>query len=203
MNVYDTFGRRVGAHRRVRSLVAIAAAAVLLSAGAAAATTIGLTSKSTTISGCENTKTGSLTVLLESQPKCPRGTKALSWNTTGPKGSTGAAGPSASYFHEDLTTHPFSEETTISSLTLPAGSYTYAASLLLTSSAGVNCDLVDHHSGLVLDNADAQVGTMTLSLVGASVDPGAVSIGCSDSGSGTVSWVSFVATRTGSLKVQA
>ena len=45
---------------------------------------------STAIHGCQNSKTGALSVRLKSS--CPARTKALSWNTTGPQGPAGTTG---------------------------------------------------------------------------------------------------------------
>jgi hypothetical protein len=79
-------------YRHFRTVLEVAGAVVLLSAGTAAATvTAAPATTGTTIHGCENTKTGALTVLLKAGAKCPKGTKALSWNTTGPRGPAGTA----------------------------------------------------------------------------------------------------------------
>jgi hypothetical protein len=63
---------------------------VLLGSGATAAAAVLPATASTTIHGCENAKTGALSVELKSS--CPGGTKALSWNTTGPQGPAGTTG---------------------------------------------------------------------------------------------------------------
>jgi hypothetical protein len=82
----------------IRTIVPFAAAAVLISGGAAAAasatggTPASVTVAGTTIHGCVRPKTGALTILLKSGAKCPKGTTALSWSTTGPRGPRGPAG---------------------------------------------------------------------------------------------------------------
>jgi Phage Tail Collar Domain len=63
---------------------------VLLGSGATAAATVLPSAASTTIHGCENAKTGALSARLKSS--CPAGTKALSWNATGPQGPAGTTG---------------------------------------------------------------------------------------------------------------
>jgi Phage Tail Collar Domain len=87
--------RRAGRYRHFRTAAEIAGAVLLLSGGAATAALAAPAVTGTTIHGCENTKTGALRVLLKSQTKCPKGTKALSWNTTGPRGPRGPAGTAA------------------------------------------------------------------------------------------------------------
>jgi Phage Tail Collar Domain len=84
---------RTGRYRHFRSAVAVLSAAIVLTGGAAAASTIASSRTSTTIHGCENIRTGALRVLLKSGAKCPRGTRSLSWNTTGPQGPAGPRGP--------------------------------------------------------------------------------------------------------------
>jgi hypothetical protein len=74
----------------IRLVAEIVGAVLLLSAGAASAAVIMPAAKSTTIQGCENTKTGALSVRLHAT--CPAGTRAISWNTTGPAGPPGTAG---------------------------------------------------------------------------------------------------------------
>jgi hypothetical protein len=191
-------------HRHIRWAATAAAALLLLSSGAAAASIVNA-AKSTTIHACENTKSGALSVIVKSGAKCGRGTKALSWNTqgpAGPKGRTGPVGPSATYFDEDQTEQPLGSETAITSLTLPAGSYSYMATVLISSTAPVNCFLAGAGEGSVIDNAYGGSGTTTLVLVGASTDPGTATITCGDgNGTGDVALVSFTATRTGSLTV--
>ena len=67
------------------SLVAAAlVAGVLLGGGGYALAASGVK----TIHGCVNNKTHALTV----QKRCSKGTKALSWNQVGPRGTTGKAG---------------------------------------------------------------------------------------------------------------
>ena len=74
----------------LRTMAEIVGAVVLLSAGAASAAVAIPAATSPTINGCENTKTGALSVRLHTT--CPAGTKAISWNTTGPAGPPGTTG---------------------------------------------------------------------------------------------------------------
>jgi hypothetical protein len=83
--------RRARRYRRFRTVAEIVGAVLLLSSGAAAAATVSPSATSTTIRGCANTRTGALKVLLKASAKCPKGTRALSWNTRGPKGPAGTA----------------------------------------------------------------------------------------------------------------
>ena len=84
---------RTGRYRHLRSAVAVLSAAIVLTGGAAAASTAASSGTTKTIHGCENKKTGALSVLLKSGGKCPVRTRSLSWNTTGPKGPAGPRGP--------------------------------------------------------------------------------------------------------------
>jgi hypothetical protein len=77
-------------YRHFRTIAEITGAIVLLGSGATAAAAVLPSTASTTIHGCENSKTGALSVRLKSS--CPAGTKAVSWNTTGPRGPAGATG---------------------------------------------------------------------------------------------------------------
>jgi hypothetical protein len=82
--------RQIMKYRHFRTIAEIAGAVVLLGSGATAAAAILPSASSTTIHGCENSKTGALSVRLKSS--CPAGTKAVSWNTTGPQGPAGTTG---------------------------------------------------------------------------------------------------------------
>ena len=74
----------------MRTVAEIVGAVLLLSGGAASAAAIIPAAKSTTIQACENTKTGALGVRLHAT--CPAGTRAISWNVTGPAGPPGTTG---------------------------------------------------------------------------------------------------------------
>ncbi len=76
----------------VRTMAEIIGAVILLSGGAAAAASVAAvpSAKGTTIHACENNKTGVLSVLRKTGGTCPKGTKPLSWNTTGPRGPAGS-----------------------------------------------------------------------------------------------------------------
>jgi hypothetical protein len=90
MKKADSLG---GTNRRnwhVRTVAEIIGAVILLSGGAAAASAVAAPSaKGTTIHACENNKSGVLSVLRKAGGTCPKGTKPLSWNTTGPRGPAG------------------------------------------------------------------------------------------------------------------
>jgi hypothetical protein len=87
--------RRARRYPHLRTVAEIVGAVLLLSGGATAAAAVIPSATSTTIHGCANTRTGALSVLLKSGASCPKGTKALSWNTTGPRGPQGPAGTAA------------------------------------------------------------------------------------------------------------
>jgi Phage Tail Collar Domain len=74
----------------LRTVAEIVGAAVLLSGGAASAAALMPAATSTTVNACENTKSGALSVRLHAT--CPAGTRAISWNTTGPRGPAGPSG---------------------------------------------------------------------------------------------------------------
>ena len=77
-------------YRHFRTIAEITGAIVLLGSGATAAAAVLPSTAGTTIHGCENAKTGALSVRLKSS--CPSGTRAVSWNTTGPQGPAGTTG---------------------------------------------------------------------------------------------------------------
>jgi hypothetical protein len=70
-------------------VVGLVVGALLVGAGYAVATT-----RTVVIHACINTKTRALTV--PASGKCARGTRALSWNQQGPRGTIGAKGASGS-----------------------------------------------------------------------------------------------------------
>ena len=82
--------RQIMKYRHFRTIAEIVGAVVLLGSGATAAAAVLPSASSSTIHGCENSKTGALSVRLKSS--CPAGTKAVSWNTTGPQGPAGTTG---------------------------------------------------------------------------------------------------------------
>jgi hypothetical protein len=84
------FIRQIVGYRHIRTIAEIVGAAVLLGSGATAAAAVLPSAASTTIHGCENTKTGALSIRLKSS--CPKGTKGVSWNATGPQGPAGTTG---------------------------------------------------------------------------------------------------------------
>ncbi len=76
----------------MRKIALLAISAVLISGGAIAAASASAATPGRTIRGCVRARTGALSVLLKSSAKCPKGTTALTWNTTGPAGPRGPAG---------------------------------------------------------------------------------------------------------------
>jgi hypothetical protein len=74
----------------LRTVAEIVGALVLLSGGAASAAVFVPAASSPTIHACENTKTGALSVRVHAT--CSAGTRAISWNTTGPAGPPGTTG---------------------------------------------------------------------------------------------------------------
>jgi Phage Tail Collar Domain len=82
--------RRARQYRHFRTVAEIVGGVILLSGGAAGAASLAVPATTgTTIHACASTKTGALSVLLKSGAKCPKGTKPLSWNKTGPQGPAG------------------------------------------------------------------------------------------------------------------
>jgi hypothetical protein len=121
----------------MRTIVPFAAAAVLISGGAAAATAAttstpaSVTVIGTTIHGCVRPKTGSLTILLKSGATCPKGTTALSWSTTGPRGPRGPAGTTTLFGSKTnaAATGGSGETCTLGSVLLTAGTTAPAGTL--------------------------------------------------------------------------
>ena len=90
MKKADSLGDANRRNWHVRTVAEIIGAVILLSGGAAAASAVAAPSaKGTTIHACENNKSGVLSVLRKAGGTCPKGTKPLSWNTTGPRGPAG------------------------------------------------------------------------------------------------------------------
>jgi hypothetical protein len=87
--------RRARRYPHLRTAAEIVGAVLLLSGGATAAASIAPSVTGTAIHGCVNTKTGALSILLKAGRTCPNKTKALSWNTAGPRGPQGPAGTAA------------------------------------------------------------------------------------------------------------
>jgi hypothetical protein len=99
-------------------VVGLVVAALLLGAGYAVANT-----RTVVIHACINNKTRALTV--PASGKCTRGTRALSWNQQGPRGTTGAkgaagakgasgsAGSSAAVSVGSVTTEPAGSQATV------------------------------------------------------------------------------------------
>ncbi len=76
----------------MRKIAVLAISVVLVSGGAIAAASASAATSGRTIHGCVRARTGALSVLEKSSAKCPKGTTALTWNTTGPAGPRGPAG---------------------------------------------------------------------------------------------------------------
>ncbi len=88
INTLTTRGRRLLA-------VTVTLVTIIAGTGIAAAdgiVTLPFSANGTTINGCYSPG-GQLKVLTPDQSKCPNGMTPISWNTTGPQGATGPAGP--------------------------------------------------------------------------------------------------------------
>ena len=72
-------------------LIVVALALGAATAGIAIAATSG---SSDQVRGCVSSRTGVVRVLSSKKTKCPRGTRALSWNKHGPQGAAGTRGAS-------------------------------------------------------------------------------------------------------------
>ena len=73
---------------RLQGVLIGSAVAALLAGGVASASVFEPTAQPATIHGCVNTSNRQLTV-PKAGSKCPNGTTAISWNTTGPRGLPG------------------------------------------------------------------------------------------------------------------
>src|SRR5215469_14310185 len=163
------------------------------------------------IHGCyyPATTTGSHRVVLqEAGRRCPRGTTAIKWNQKGPAGPQGPVGPpgprgpsagfTASTDGVALTNG--TTDTSVVSLTLPAGSYIVQAKLVPFINSGVDsmhCDLLGT-GGTVLDQNFATLNAVTDSLgttfgdttVGLlaplTTSGGTISVGCEDNQNGVM-----------------
>jgi hypothetical protein len=194
-----------------RLAVALSAVAVVLAAsGAGLAAAGGVDAGSNTINGCYNKTSGALTILTAAHKRCTKGTAAISWNKTGPRGPAGAAGPvyfSAGHFAASL-----GSPVVVASLSVPAGSYSYAVSVNVENDTGAadtfTCSLTDA-SDVLVDTAGATVpagSLQAISLTGASATAtGSATVTCQDTANSASAYVdsaSFTATKVSGLSGQ-
>jgi hypothetical protein len=85
-------GKGLKRNSRMRIVAEVTGAILLLSGGAAlgSVATSAAASNSNVIHGCENARTGALSISLRSSGRCPRGTSPVFWNRTGRAGTFGA-----------------------------------------------------------------------------------------------------------------
>jgi hypothetical protein len=116
----------------MRKIAVLAISAVLISGGVTAAASASTTTPGRTIHGCVRTRTGALSVRLKSGAKCPRGTTALTWNTTGPAGPGGPAGTAALFGRStnNASTGSGGATCTLGEILLTAGNTAPAGTLL-------------------------------------------------------------------------
>jgi hypothetical protein len=224
-------------------LISVSAGFVLLAGGTTAYAAIaGPVDGSGVIHGCYSNRplNGShLLVLQDAGTTCPNGTTAISWNqtgpqgpqgpqgpegqtgATGPQGQTGATGPQG----QTGATGPQGPEGPSNaylttgdapvSLTLPAGSYTFNATIQFSEVPPPSGDLVD--CGLyapdgtliattpfvtIPPSGDTTTFAATTLVTASTITAGTVTIECSAENGSPVAAVSgFTATQTGSLTI--
>ncbi len=191
-NTSGTAGRLAGTLRR--PLVAALVVCALLALGVTTAVAAEPGSSGTTFHAC--LRQGTLTKVGTTPPACPLGSKAVSWNATGPKGARGPAGargprglqgiqgiqgvqgpagPSNSFFSSETDLHIPSTLGTITVLVLLAGTYVVNADLSLEDTSGSNAsDLVECQ--LTLGSATDAVDTGLLGPSSAPENHGAMSL---------------------------
>jgi hypothetical protein len=165
------------------------------------------------VSACYKTvaaSNGSHAVVLENTGHaCPSGYTHVTWNQKGqtgpqgPVGPQGPRGPSAGFTAstDDVVLTNGTTDTSVVSLTLPAGSYIVQAKLVPFISSGVDsmhCDLLGTGGATVLDQDFATLNAITDSLGSTFGDTtvgllaplttsgGTISVGCEDNQSGVM-----------------
>ena len=85
-------GKGLRRNNRMRIVAEVTGAVLLLSGGAAlgSVATSAAASKSNVIHGCENARTGALSISLRASGRCPRSSNAVFWNRTGRTGTFGS-----------------------------------------------------------------------------------------------------------------
>jgi hypothetical protein len=193
--------------RLIQTVAAVAAVAAVASVAYAA-----IPSSTGAITACVDSK-GALKVIdAEAGVTCGNGKYPLTWNQQGPAGPQGAPGSTNGYYKTGTTTalQAGAGNTTLASLTLPAGSYLVYAKATVNSAAssGATCYLAA--SGVVgedLQNVNvnssfpyARVWLMrALTLSGAST----VTLSCGSGLGATVSGPAVSAVKVGTLDWQS
>jgi len=201
-------------HISRRVLAVAGAATVLVGVGTAAGAAIAAGPvTSGVVSACYKTtaaSNGSHAVVLEDTGHtCPSGYTHVTWNQkgqTGPKGPVGPPGPrgpSAGFTAstDGVALNNGTTDTSVVSLTLPAGSYIVQAKLVPFISSGVDsmhCDLLGTDGATVLDQNFATLNAITDSfgstfgdttiglLAPLTTSGGTISVGCEDNQSGVM-----------------
>jgi hypothetical protein len=219
-----------GRGRLVR-VAAVAVGAVALSGGIAYATIPGT---SGTISACYEKNTGYLRVIdAEAGRACAKVETPLSWNQRGPAGARGAdgapgkdgepgaRGPSNAYSAARDTVGTDgrigTSVTTLTSLDLPAGAFTFAAkvgvmNVSTSAPGGVGCELrvataqgsaaIDRGAAVLAGSTVTNVwlsSTLALAGTGQIAAPGKARLDCWGIGEGRVEAVQLVATQVAAL----
>lgn len=156
--------RPIAHSRNLGIWLLVATVVVVLSSGVAAA----VTHTSGTIHGCE-ARSGALSIRKDSS--CPRSDKAISWNSKGPKGSTGpkgvpgAAGPSSTMFSEPAAAGFNSSDGSVTMATLPLkANANYLVNFTADASSQINATLdlkctITVANGSTIDGIDAAADT--------------------------------------------
>jgi len=200
-------------HISRRVLAVAGTVTVLVGVGTAAGAAIAAGPVSSgVVSACYKTvaASGSHAVVLENTGHtCPSGYTQVTWNQKGqtgpqgPAGPQGPRGPSAGFTAstDGVVLANGTTDTSVVSLTLPAGSYIVQAKLVPFISSGVDsmhCDLLDTDGVTVLDQDFATLNAITDSLGSTFGDTtvgllaplttsgGTISVGCEDNQSGVM-----------------
>jgi hypothetical protein len=214
----NMLGIPIKIHRKVLTIAT--AAAVAAGLGGVALATTGAAG-STTISGCFNSSTGSLSVLTPKHKTCGKGEKSISWNQVGPQGEKGAKGAkgdpgpaTSAFFTGGQFAASLGTPQTVASLSLPAGSFAYNVSVNLVNttqdSDDVTCLLTDgggkqvDSAGSTVPSAGAEaMAVQTIQLDGASTSAaGSATVSCQDTADSTgasVNGASFTATMVSAI----
>ena len=201
-----------GMARRV-IFVSGAMALVLGVGGAALAASTGTAASKTTISGCYNSRTGTLRVLTPSHARCGKGELKISWDKqgptgprgrrgakgdTGPRGARGRQGPPgnvAGYSASTIKSTALNNTQDIQALALKprAGKYIVNGEVTVQIAAGtdtVTCTLVTDQGNLTQSQAsfavdpNIELGLATIYLTDSTVSLGGpIAIDCIDDAS--------------------
>jgi len=184
---------------------------VLAAAAAVAYATI--PSAGGVIHGCYHQKSGNLRVIdADAGAACLASEAPLDWNRTGPPGPTGASGPSDAYVASNAGMHLDDVDTTLVSITLPAGAYSVVAKANFyddpfdsdTGDKVVHCRLLAGTTEI--DYVDARISSFAkendndeiLTFIGAAAAGGTITLVCN--GGGVVSEdTKLLATKVGTL----